>query len=410
MSSDSSILFQNNLDFMAPVPSSVTVNRVLKKQQFQNRSYDQQQTMTCVLNTGVDMVDCVNSSLVIKVRCESEGKFSCGFGTGSAMNLIQNIRIFHRSGTQYTNTQRINLYRKFEDRYTQSENWFNTIGELMGYNSGDIITNQIADQDTFIAIIPLSLVHPFFAPEGGKFLPSVMASGLRLEMDLATLSNAFLNGTTFDGAPTSYTIEDVYINTMSVTLMDSAQASLNTTASKQSLEYVYRDIFTSQNSQPSDSTTINIDINRSVGFCEKAFTLIQLSANVNNVEVDAFSTLYYPASWWYTLGSNQYPNQKISEGKSAYSTALITYDKFKAGSLSSANVQYGDFLTADGIYSVNLERDTALSLSASPVNSSRALRFESTLDDTIGFPTVVTVFMIYLSSARSSLLSSKVDI
>lgn len=409
MSSDSSILFANNLDYQAPIPSSVTINRVLKRQMFQNRQYSSQQTMTCVLNTGVDMVDTTNSSLVLKVKVTG-GAYSCGFGTGSACNLIQNIRIFHRSGTQYTNTQRMNLYRKFDDRYTKSSNWFDTIGVIMGYGSGTIITNQISGQDTFLAVIPLNLLHPFFEPEGGKFLPSVMASGLRIEIDLAPLANAFLNGTTFEGAPTDYTIEDIYLNTMSVTLMDSAQASLNTTASKQSLEYVYRDIFTSQNSQPSDSTTVNIDINRSVGFCEKAIAMVQLASSINNIETDSFSANYYPSSWWYTLGSNQYPNQKISDSKSAYSTALITYDKFKAGNMSPTDVTYDTFEEGDGIYAVNLERDTALALSASPVNSSRALRFENTLDATIGAASIVTVFMSYLASARSSLLSSKVDI
>ena len=409
MSSDSSILFANNLDYAAPIPSSVTINRVLKRQMFQNRLYSSQQTMTCVLNTGVDMVDTTNSSLVLKVKVTG-GAYSCGFGTGSACNLIQNIRIFHRSGTQYTNTQRMNLYRKFDDRYTKSSNWFSTIGVLMGYDSGTVITNQITGQDTFTAIIPLNLLHPFFEPEGSKFLPSVMASGLRIEIDLSPLANAFLNGTEFEGAPTDYTIEDIYINTMSVTLMDSAQASLNTTASKQSLEYVYRDIFTSQNSQPSDSTTVNIDINRSVGFCEKAIAMVQLASSINNIETDSFSTNYYPSSWWYTLGSNQYPNQKISDSKSAYSTALITYDKFKAGNMSPTDVTFDTFEEGDGIYAVNLERDTALALSASPVNSSRALRFENTLDATIGAASIVTIFMSYLASARSSLLSSKVDI
>jgi hypothetical protein len=235
-----------------------------------------------------------------------------------------------------------------------------------------------------------------------------MASGLRLEIDLSTLGEAFLQQA--GGALTDYVIDDVYIQSMSCTLMDSAQASLNTVSQKQSLEYVYRDIFTSQNSQPSDSTTINVDLNRSVGFADHAFTSIQTQSQQNNVAVDSFTAPYYDGDWWYTLGSNQYPNQKVDDVKSAYSTALVTFDKFKMANMSPTSVAPLVFQNTDGIYSVSLERDTSLALSQSPVNASRALRFELTLDETIGVPTLVVVFMVYMSSARSSLLSSKVDI
>jgi hypothetical protein len=408
MSSEESILFANNLIYQAPIPSSLTVNRCLKRQYFQNRTYSSQQTMTCQLNTGVDFVDTKNSALVLKVRVQGGANFTTGFGSGSAMNLVRNIRIYHRSGTCYTNTQRMNLFRKIEDRYNESAQWFGTIGTLMGYNSGNSITNAVANQDTITCLIPLNKLHPFFDPESGVFLPSQMASGLRLEIDLSTLGEAFLQQA--GGALTDYVIDDVYIQSMSCTLMDSAQASLNTVSQKQSLEYVYRDIFTSQNSQPSDSTTINVDLNRSVGFADHAFTSIQTQSQQNNVAVDSFTAPYYDGDWWYTLGSNQYPNQKVDDVKSAYSTALVTFDKFKMANMSPTSVAPLVFQNTDGIYSVSLERDTSLALSQSPVNASRALRFELTLDETIGVPTLVVVFMVYMSSARSSLLSSKVDI
>ena len=122
MSTDSSILFANNLSFKLPTPSSVVVNRVLKRQYFQNRSYSSEQTMTCQFNTGVDFIDLKNSALVIKVKVTGNGtdNFSCGFGEGSACNLLRNIRLYHRSGTCYSNTQKINLWRKIYDKYTHS--------------------------------------------------------------------------------------------------------------------------------------------------------------------------------------------------------------------------------------------------------------------------------------------------
>ena len=422
MSTEESTLFANNLIYEAPSPSSVTTNRVLKRQQFQNRSYSSGQTMTCTFNTGVDFVDQKNSSLVLTFALTPAAGTSvvCGFGEGSGVNFIQNIRIYHRSGTCYTNTQRYNLYRRTEDVFNQSQEWFNTIGSLMGYgtvasgilNNNGGAANVIDAVVNYTVVIPLTKVHPFFDSEGGLFLPSAMASGLRIEIDLPTLQECFFAtpavGTT--APPISYSITNIYFNTMSVSLMDSAQASINTAAQQQSLEYVYKDIFTSRNSTPSNSSSINIDINRSVGYADHATTMIQVASDITSINADSFIGAYYEGQWWYTLGSNQFPNQKIEDKLNAYSSALITFDKYNQGAGYPTKVTPVIYNLNAGIYSVSLERDTSIALSQSPVNSSRALRFELTLTAANANPTITTVFLTYVCSARSSMLSSKVDI
>jgi len=407
MSSDSSILFANNLSYTLPTPSSVVTNRVLKRQYFQNRSYSSEQTMTCQFNTGTDYVDLKNSALVIKVKVNGTD-YSCGFGQGSACNLLRNIRIYHRSGTCYSNTQRISLWRKIYDKYTHSPAWFQTVGKLMGYESGDVISDT-AGADTFTAVIPLTHLHPFFNPEGGVMLPANMASGLRVELDLAPLAEAFVNGTTFASQPTGYEITDCYFQTMNISLMDSAQASLNTVAQKSALEYVYKDVFTSQNSHPSNTSQLNIDINKSVAFASEALAVVQDTASLTTLLEDSFDTDYLPGKWDYTLGSNHYPNVKVDDSRLAYHNALLTFDKLKH-STKETSATLASFNVTDGIYSVSLERDTALALSQSPVNASRALRFELTFDTAPTEPQLVTVYLTYLTSARSTLLNSRVDV
>ena len=407
MSSDSSILFQNNMSYRLPTPSSVVTNRVLKRQYFQNRSYSSEQTMTCQFNTGTDFVDLKNSALVLKVKVNGEG-FSCGFGQGSACNLLRNIRLYHRSGTCYSNTQKISLWRKIHDKYTHSSSWFSTVGKLMGYGSVESISDAVAGADTFTAVIPLTHLHPFFNPEGGVMLPANMASGLRVELDLSPMAEAFVNGTAFEGEPTGYEITDCFFQTMNISLMDSAQASLNTVAQKSALEYVYKDVFTSQNSHPSNTSQVNVDINKSVAFADTAFAVVQDTASLTSISADSFDTDYTPGKWDFTLGSNHYPNVKVDDSRLAYHNALLTFDKLKhtdketAATLESFNV-------TDGIYSVSLERDTALALSQSPVNASRALRFELTFDTAPTTSQLVTVYLTYLTSARSTLLNSRID-
>jgi hypothetical protein len=403
---DSAILFQNNLDYKLPPMTSLTTNRVLKKQRFQNREYaGENSTMTCQWNTGTDFVDPKNSSLVLKIKTAGGSAYTAGFGSGSCANIIKNIRINHRSGTPYTNTQKINQWRVKRDRHTHSTNWFDTVGNLMGYDSG-LVFDQFSGAEEHVFVIPLTHIHPFFSPMGGVPIPANVCAGLRVEIDTAGYQEAFIEGAS---GMTGYTITDCYFDCQSITLMDSAIASLNTVAMKQSLEYLYTDIFTSSNSHPSNTSQINVDVQKSVSLANSAFTLVQPTVNLSNLTVDSFLSPFLAGKWDYTLGSNHYPQTKIENIKLAYHTALVTYDKLKHVDKGSS-VTLTSFASDDGIYSVSLERDSSLALSSSPINASRALRFEMALDTPPVTPHLVTVFLEYVTSSRNTLLSVKIDI
>ena len=417
---DQSILFINNLSYQLPTPSSVVTNRVLKRAYFQNRNYASENTMICQFNTGSDSVNTKNSKLVLKVVADVGVSVNAGsdFGSGSGMNLVKNIRIYHRSGTTYTNTQKMNLFRAKVDHVKESSTWFSSIGDpLMGYNSGIqfnyVVAANVDTLEQYIEI-PLDKLHPFFDPHGGCLLPNQIAAGLRVEIDLESPLTAFTQNTGYTNWVTGYSITDCYFDLESYSLMDSAQASLNTTASTKSLEYLYTDIFTSQNSQPSLNSQLNIDINKSVALADSVIGCIQPQASINVGNLDSFGTPYLNGSWWYMLGSNQYPLQKVEIEKSAYAQALLTFDKFSHPNNDSA-INFGTpittgFLGTYGIYSQSLERDTSLALSSSPVNASRSLRFELTFDAPPAYATLFTIFLQYLSSSRSTLLNSRVDI
>lgn len=414
MSSDQSILFANNLSYKMPVPVSVATDRVIKRQYFQNTTYSEGQTAICTFNTGNDYISLKDSSLVVKVRVvegAGQGPYTCSFGSGSALNLFRNQRIYHRSGTCYSNAQKINLWSKIENKYTQTEQWLNTVGEVMGYNmSPTLITNLAEDADSFTAVIPLNLLHPFFAPMGDVMLPASMAAGLRWEADLASLAEAFVVGTGTTESPSRYVIDEIYFETMSVSLMDSAAASLNSLASKQALEFIYNDIFTSINTAPSQTTAVNIDVNKSVAYAQRMVSAIQDTDKLTDITQDSFDMDYRNASWWLQLGSNHYPsNVKVDKSNVAYKNALLVYDKLKHP-YKESSVTLQEFNTTDGIYGASLERDTALALSAQQVNSSRSLRFEVQFDTAPVVPVTTTCFLTYLTSARTTLTSSKVDI
>ena len=417
MSSDEAILFNNSLTYTLPVPSSVVVNKTKKRSYFQNRSYASGQTMVCTLNSGSSYADLANSNLVVKIKVTSTNAnpFNVTFGNGSAMNIVENIRINHRSGTQYTNTQKMNAYRVLEDRNCESENWYATVGKVMGYDQ-DLLSGFSTATPERTFVIPIKKVHNFFSPHGGDgiLLPPQMQSGLRVEVDLATLGTIFKDlAVVGNDLPTDYEITDIYFDMESVDLMDSAQAAVNTNSQRRGIEYLFSDIFTSRSTNPSNSTAINVDINKSVSYAEKVMAVIQTNANQNNLSADSFVTPYLSGNWWYELGSNQYPsNQKIDDRVVAYMNNLSVWQKLKGkcGERGETALTRVGYEAEYGTYATSLELDSALALSGMPVTSSRVLRFSLDLDSPLANDSTCLVFMCFLTSVRSTLTSSRADI
>ena len=76
------------------------------------------------------------------------------------------------------------------------------------------------------------------------------------------------------------------------------------------LEYLYYDVFTSQNSLPAGVGGVNIDINKSVALSDNVIGCYQIASAIGTYQLDSFATSYVDnSSWWYQLGSNQYPLQ-----------------------------------------------------------------------------------------------------
>lgn len=412
----SETLYNNNLVYKLPSASSVTIARTLKRGLFQNRTYTAGQTCTIQVNSGVDFVDTMNSALYMKVKTElpagATGDYAVSFGNGSAMNLISRVRIYHRSGTCYTNSTLVNLYRCVEDHGKETSEWFSTVGKAMGYNmTGGFFTNIVANQNEAEFVIPLYKLHPFLESlNAGQMMPPQMMSGLRIEIDLSSANEAFTwayNGESANN-PCDYSITDMYLTLMSATLTDDANSTLNIVAQKQTLEWVYNDVFTSVTSTPSTTDTVNLDINRSVGYATHVTTSIRESRSVSSQEFDAFAIPYKSGSYWYLLGSLQFPINKIDKQSLAYHNFLVCFDKYKTSTPGIVTPE--SFLLLNGAYVASLERDTSLALSSSIVNASRALRLELTLDEPLDFQSLATCFLTYTSSARTSLLSSRVDV
>ena len=137
--------------------------------------------------------------------------------------------------------------------------------------------------------------------------------------------------------------------------------------------------------------------------------VIQSQGQLNQYFADQFATQYYSGAWWYQLGSQQFPNQKNDTDILAYHQSLITFDKMKNDDKESA-VDLDDFKNNHGVYANSFERNSALALSQVPCNASRSLRWEFTYDEPPVISSLATIFLEFVTSSRSTLLNSRVDI
>ena len=117
------IMIANNLDYKFDDILNVSVNRTMKKQYFDTRTYTMPGASQAVStwNSGVDLIDVRNSYLKFKLVTDGD-RTDNSFGTGTAMNLIKEIKVLSSSGIELARTQESNLFHKFVVRSRKSAN------------------------------------------------------------------------------------------------------------------------------------------------------------------------------------------------------------------------------------------------------------------------------------------------
>jgi hypothetical protein len=397
----------NNLVYNIPASSTNALTRQYRQSYFDQRTYDSQRTARCVLNTGSNFINCFNSSLVIKLRVDSDATDYVSFGNGSAYNLIKNVRIFSKSGVELCNVLNANLNRVVEDQMTKSQEWFNTVGDLMGYAPSQ--DNNIDDAGIREYVIPLSLVAPVFNPLGKQQMPPQLASGLIVEIDLESPVTSFVRTT---GTTADYTIEDIYFNLDSTTMNDMTVGTINDIAAKSLLQWAYVDVYNSRITQNSGNSILSTSINRSVSFADHIVALIQNQSRVVDAGQDSFIVPYSeaPSSYQYTLGSIQLPSNQEVEGEvQTRFQALSTYSKLQEEDNIVSKVTGPLFRDLMAPKTTSFSRNQLISLSQIAISSARSLRLEVNYDAAPVVAQVCNVYLHYVKILDVSISDSKVS-
>lgn len=342
----------NNLNYRLEPDMSVAVNCTDKNHFFQQQKYTNTQRAVCVLNSGADYIDPRRSFLCFTIMLPKKSSgtgVTAGYGIaygadgavgvqmehitfgkpktnnpygfdakgyyGSALNLIHSITISTRSGDELSRIERLNLLQYILNPWTRDQAWNDTVGTAMGQNRYFVL-GEDEDLNRDRKLLEMRVAIPMYCLSGlfnyDKLLPSMLMSGLRIEIAWASPQTAFARcvttpipklktiGTSVTNAtrilPTGYrttsnatvafpapvgpdaenpadfntrllkhstanndlTIDnyeicDIYFQLKSIQLTDSVQRILNETSAVNGLEIVYTDINNTQAVQNTNS-------------------------------------------------------------------------------------------------------------------------------------------------------------
>ena len=257
------MLAVNDLTYLLEPDLSVAVNVTHKNHFFQSNSYTNSQRAVCILNSGADYIDTRDSYLQFDMSTVNEGKGFFG-AQGSVVNIIKTITISTRSGDEISRIVDCNRLNNMINSYRFSRNWVESVGQTVAHGRSHL--SRVANQKTTYCI-PLYLLSDFFGY--GRLLPSMIMSGLRIEIEFETSERAFIHsglqgeagkdprygearaaaaGTAQVLNPAStgkilgaYTIDSPMIVAKSVQLTDATQRALNELSATNGLEIVYTD-------------------------------------------------------------------------------------------------------------------------------------------------------------------------
>lgn len=315
MSKRQGLIAVNDLMYVLEPDLSVASNKTHKNHFFQASEYSQNQTAICILNSGADYIDTRRSWLQfdVELTCVDAGNLTATdaggatpdhaatpptaancfaqFGAhGSACNLISSIMISTRSGDELCHLNDFNLMQNMLIPLAYGREWMDGPGALMGM--GDGIPNKDRPVDFAVGsttrrfCIPMYVLAPFFGY--GRLMPSMLMSGLRIEINFAKPETAYqmvstsrlsmvsdnVSITPVERAST-YKVTSPQFVLASVQLSDSIQRALNELSATNGLEIVYTDYAQTSHHTTAVMDTVNVEIRKSCSRALKAFARVR---------------------------------------------------------------------------------------------------------------------------------------
>lgn len=428
----------NRLDYVLQPDLSVCVSRTMKRHFFQQSIYTPGQRAIVILNSGAEYIDLQNSYLRFNVKNETSTSFSYG-EHGSAINHISRILLTTRSGDEIERIDEVGQLMSCLDRNMMSKDWIDTHGQMIGYRGAytpsQTLGEAVAGTATRTFVIPLSCLTGFFK-SFDRLAPSMLMSGLRIEIEFESGSNAVRSAT--DTVLPNWSIQQPEIVLDSYMLTDSIQRVMNEEAAMRGLELVFSSWYHHQSSVKdvqagTTSTSVNIEVRKAVSRALGVLTKIRPGGkDVDKYGQDYFGSNIFDTastfSYQLRLGSLYFPHQPIQGSKGGVYGGLYEiyhhtqrgFGKLKTPSAptSIAPSKYILNNTADAksgydaVIYTDLERSNTQRLTGVPVNNSRVVEVQLNADFTkpAGFSSlVVDTYLHYVRLARVFLQNTEIE-
>jgi hypothetical protein len=407
-------LLVNNLVYRQPSALSLATSRSYTRHFPQVQTYAATQTMVFDLTSGSSYVDCENSYLTFKIQLTSAGApITANFGSGSAMNLIRQVTIRSRSGTELDRVELANFWSRIDSLNTLSDAYLSRMGPMEGWGPNRDSTSDPANLSStteYRFVIPLSRLSHFFKPEHkGQKLPPQLMSGLHIEIIWEDVRTAVVLKSGAAGDFASYVVSNIAIVTDSITMTDDVQKTVNMDSATNGLEICYNRVFTSQMALPLGASSANVSVRKAVSQCKLAYTTCIDKTKILDVTADSFKSVAYDVTTWqYRLGSLYFPKEAIQssglavDSAETYLNQLQAFNKLKH-THEEGSVSWNDFKVKAGLLAASFERDQELELSALPVNNSRTVELDVQFEpvSSAGLTRHLITFLQYCGVART---------
>lgn len=364
-------------------PSSLVVARKMIVHDAQSTSYTAGQNITTFLSTGDDAVWGRGSFLRFDVVFD--GADGTVGANGSAVNLIDNIALYHSSGTPILRIENVNLRHMINQVSTKSTAYLSSTAKSWGRNA------TLTDGTTYKYSIPLKDLCDFWNRD--ILTPAMLHSGIKVVIGLA--SQATSTSTT----GSVFTVSNPAFHMDCLTLTDSANQWLQQRSASQGLVYPFKS-YEHVSTAPGAATSYNINVLRAVSQAGFAVGCLRTTANVGVITADSFLPITIGAdetktmSVQWRLSGLYMPNKSLTTLSENYMWNRLQWDNV------DHDLGFGvDTVANSGIMALNLERDTYLiNGNGHPVSGSRALNLAVTCGSSVA--RTLDVFMDFTKLAR----------
>jgi len=373
-----SLLQVNRLQYRLPPEIGVARAKTVVVDHFQESKYVQGRRMVLDAQTGSSFIDARNSWL--EFTLVADGTDALTLGSGSAMNVIDNVLIKGRGGREVCRIEKANLFSKFKQQWENPLGWTNSVGPNQGYAtitsasvSGTAVNVKTPVERRFA--IPLSALAPVFDQD--KLLPAQMMEGLRMELTLATVGAALVQ----DGAATdgSYYVENPEVHWAAVDLSDQFKRKINEISAQRGLNLMHKEWY-HQETGGAATTTYDFDIRKAASKALKSMTISRVTASIDSElkDIDGMNS----EAFLYTraqshIGADYFPQQAMTGSATNWTTfyqhALSAWGKMSA-TWSPPTTTYANYGAVSASHCISLNKSGGVSdLDGYQVNNSRAL-------------------------------------